>query len=110
MTESIHLAKKIIEKNFDEKISQKYLCKKTGLNADMLRAEFKKSFGVSIRQYQVQLKIEHAKKLLSETTEKISRIAYALGYEHADNFSLEFTKRVGISPRQWRNSIRNQKT
>jgi AraC family transcriptional regulator, transcriptional activator of the genes for pyochelin and ferripyochelin receptors len=99
---AIHLAKKIIEEKFDEKISQKNLCKQTGLNNYKLKTGFKKLFGVSIREYQMQVKIEHAKKLLIETNEKISSIAYALGYEHADNFSLEFTRRVGVGPREFR--------
>jgi AraC family transcriptional regulator, transcriptional activator of the genes for pyochelin and ferripyochelin receptors len=104
MIRSLQAAKKIIEENFDEKISQKFLCKETGLNNYKLKSGFKKLFGVSVREYQVQLKIEHAKKLLITTNEKISSIAYALGYEHADNFSAEFKKRVGVGAREWRRS------
>jgi AraC family transcriptional regulator, transcriptional activator of the genes for pyochelin and ferripyochelin receptors len=100
--QSLQLAKKIIEEKFDERIPQKYLCKQTGLNNYKLKSGFKKLFGVSIREYQMQLKIEHAKKLLTTTNEKISSIAYALGYEHADNFSLEFRRRVGVGAREWR--------
>ncbi len=99
---SLQLAKKIIEEHFDEKISYRFLCIKTGLNENNLRVGFKKMFGVSVRQYQLQLKIEHAKKLLLTTDEKISSIAYTLGYEHADNFSLEFRRRVGVSAKVFR--------
>jgi|HubBroStandDraft_5_1064220.scaffolds.fasta_scaffold632061_2 AraC-like DNA-binding protein len=102
MIRSLYLAKKIIEEKFDEKISQEFLCRKTRLNNYDLKTGFKKIFGVCIREYQMQLKIERAKKMLSDSKEKISAIAYAIGYEHAHNFSLEFTKRVGVSPRQFR--------
>ncbi|HEY4874490.1 MAG TPA: AraC family transcriptional regulator [Puia sp.] len=100
--QSLQLAKKLIEEKFDEKISQEFLCKKTGLNNYKLKTGFKKLFGVSIREYQMQLKMEHAKKLLITTNEKISSIAFSLGYEHADNFSLEFTRRIGVNARAWR--------
>jgi AraC-like DNA-binding protein len=90
--QSLQLAKKIIEEKFDEIISQAYLCKRTGLNNYTLKSSFKKLFAVSIREFQMQLKIERAKKLLIETDEKISSIAYALGYDHADSFSLEYLK------------------
>ena len=107
LADALQLAKKIIEEKFDEKISQKFLCKKTGLNNYKLKTEFKKLFGVTIREYQMQLKIEHAKKLLLETNEKISSIAYAIGYEHADNFSAEFKRRVGVSARKYRKKMKN---
>jgi AraC family transcriptional regulator, transcriptional activator of the genes for pyochelin and ferripyochelin receptors len=102
VTRPLELAKKIIDENFDEKISQKYLSKRTGLNNHKLKSGFKKLFGVSIREYQMQLKIARAKKLLRETNEKISSIAFALGYEHADNFSAEFKRRVGVNAGKWR--------
>jgi two-component system response regulator YesN len=105
ITQGILLAKKIIEDNFDEKISRQFLCKKTGLNRTTLNEEFQKMFGVSAKEYQVRLKIERAKRLLQETDDRIYHIAYQLGYEHRDNFSLEFKRRVGVSPSAWRRGV-----
>jgi AraC-like DNA-binding protein len=102
IVERLRLVKKIIEENFDETIPQKYLCKKTGLNRTTLNEEFRKLFGVSIKQYQIRLRIAEAKRLLQETDDRIGHIAYQLGYTHPDNFSLDFKRRVGMSPREWR--------
>ncbi|HSZ86605.1 MAG TPA: AraC family transcriptional regulator [Puia sp.] len=109
MTSSLHLAKKIIEEKFDEKISLASLCKKTGLNGYKLKKGFKELFGVSIREYQVQLKMAEAKRLLANTSEKISSIAYAMGYERHASFTLEFKKRIGKGPREWRKSTPENK-
>jgi AraC family transcriptional activator of pyochelin receptor len=99
---SLQLVKKIIEKNLDEKVSQSYLCKKSGLNEFKLKKGFKELFGISLREYQLLLKIDRAKSLLAKSNDRITDIAYSLGYEHAHNFTLEFKRRVGLSPRQWR--------
>jgi AraC family transcriptional activator of pyochelin receptor len=102
MIPSLHLAKKIIEEKFDEKISLASLCKKTALNEYKLKKGFKELFGVSIREYKVYLKMAHAKWMLLGTKEKISAIAYSVGYERHVSFTLEFKKRFGVSPKEYR--------
>jgi AraC-like DNA-binding protein len=100
--ESIELAKKLIEENFTKRYTQKILCKLTGLNQYKFKKAFKILVGVSARQYQVQVKIERAKIILLETDDYIWEIALSLGYEHAQNFSMQFKRRVGSSPKKWR--------
>jgi AraC-like DNA-binding protein len=43
-----------------------------------------------------------AKKFLTDTKEKISAVAYSVGYERHASFTLEFKKRFGVGPREWR--------
>ena len=106
VAESVLLAKKIIEENFDESITRKFLCEKTGLNRNKLRKEFKKGVGMTTKAYQVKVKIERAKILLSTTNDPVRQIAFAVGYQRPLNFSLEFKRQVGMSPRAWRKSKR----
>jgi AraC-like DNA-binding protein len=100
--ESIDLAKKLIEDNFTKRYTQKILCELTGLNQYKFKKAFKILVGVSARQYQVLVKIEHGKIILLETDDYIWEVALSLGYEHAQNFSMEFKRRVGTAPRNWR--------
>ncbi|WP_349497179.1 helix-turn-helix domain-containing protein [Bacillus altitudinis] len=46
--------------------------------------------------------INHAKNLLSGTSEPISNIGYKLGFEYPANFSKFFKSRTGMSPNQFR--------
>jgi AraC-like DNA-binding protein len=98
----LYLAKQIIEENFGEKICRPSLVRRLAMNDTDFSSRFKKLFGTTAKQYQLQLRVEHAKKLLSLTNEPIREIAERLGYGHAANFTVLFKKRVGIPPVAWR--------
>lgn len=51
----------------------------------------------------IRMKIEKACHLLDVTDQRISEIAWTLGYEDAYYFSRSFSKVMGISPSQYRN-------
>lgn len=51
----------------------------------------------------IRMKIEKACHLLDITDQRISEIAWTLGYEDAYYFSRSFSKVMGISPSQYRN-------
>jgi AraC family transcriptional regulator, transcriptional activator of the genes for pyochelin and ferripyochelin receptors len=102
LTSPFDLVKKLIEEKFDEKLSLHFLSRSVGINEYKLKTGFKELFGTSVRQCQIEIKMTEAKRLLIETDEKISSIAYMIGYEHPNNFSLEFRKRFGVGPRDWR--------
>jgi AraC-like DNA-binding protein len=100
--QGLHLAKKIIEENVEEAISVRMLCQKTGLNEFKLKKGFRSLFQITVMEYHLQLKMEHAKKLLLESDQPISHIAFTIGYEFAHNFSREFKGRFGCSPGGYR--------
>lgn len=50
-------------------------------------------------------RLEHAKKLLAETEEKVETIAEASGYQSATSLFIAFKKHTGISPTAFRNSV-----
>lgn len=75
-----------------------------GYNEKYLTTYFKKWAKVSIKQYMLQIKMEHAKAELGETNHAVSQIGYALGYSDPHNFSNAFKKVVGLTPREYRDS------
>ena len=75
-----------------------------GYNEKYLTTYFKKWAKVSMKQYMLQIKMEHAKAELGETNHGISQIGYALGYSDPHNFSNAFKKVVGLTPREYRDS------
>ncbi len=80
-----------------------HLAIEAGMNRTKLQYGFKKLFGVSIYTYQVQMRMEKARKLLEDTDRPIKQIAALAGYNTISSFSAAFKKAFTISPSQWRN-------
>ncbi len=68
---------------------------------------FKKNTGQTILHYFLELKINEAKRLLREDNRTVSEISELLGFESPQYFSRIFRKFVGISPRDFRNTLVN---
>jgi AraC family transcriptional activator of pyochelin receptor len=105
--EALHLVKGLIE-NTGVHFTIPQLVRKSGLNADKLKKGFKEMFGMPVHRYHLHFKISAAKKMLVESTLQVSEIAYALGYEDANNFSAAFKKVVGMRPGEWRYESKRQ--
>lgn len=73
-----------------------------GYNEKYLTTFFKKNMGVSLKNYIIHEKMEHAKVLLTETNDAVSQIAFSLGFADVHNFSNAFRTSVGISPSEYR--------
>lgn len=73
---------------------------------DYVIKRFFANFGVTPYDYQLQQKIFSAKNMLENTNLSVKEIAKSLGYEDQHYFSYMFRKRCGVSPTQYRKSIR----
>ena len=67
---------------------------------------FKKYENKTIFDYLVEVRINEAKKLLSETTMKIFQISAAVGYSSNTYFSTSFRKVTGMTPQQYRDNTK----
>lgn len=75
------------------------------LSPSYISAIFKKEAGQTIHDYMLSLKMQEAKKLLSETHMKILEISEYLGYETPHYFSYSFKRYTGQTPGQYRQEI-----
>ena len=94
--------------HIQENLSISQIAKDFGYNEKYLTTLFKKYYGISLKQYQLQTKMEHAKASLSETNLPVSHIAYSLGFADAHNFSNAFRKVTGLSPSEYRSTYSKQ--
>ena len=78
------------------------LALEVGINSFKLRVGFKQLFKTTIHQYRLNLRLNLAKQLLTETDLTISEIAYKTGFDSRDGFARCFRRRVRESPREWR--------
>jgi AraC-like DNA-binding protein len=79
-----------------------HLAYEAGMNRTKLQYGFKKLFGISIYAFQVQMRMERARKLLEETDKPIKQVAVLAGYNTISSFSAAFKKAFKQSPSQWR--------
>ena len=64
---------------------------------------FRAAFHTTPYQYLLDLRYEHAKALLKESSHTIAEIGAMVGFSRPSHFSTAFRRRAGMSPRAYRN-------
>lgn len=83
------------------------LCVKLNYSRMQLNRLFKKYLNMTPHDYLVDYKLDYAKNLLLNTSLKITDIAIATGYATLSQFNLNFKKKFGIPPREYRKQAKN---
>jgi AraC-like DNA-binding protein len=73
-----------------------------GISEAYFRRLFEAKFGVSPKEYVIEKRIGYAKQLLETGEVAVSDTAFMCGYSEITHFSREFTKRVGMSPNEYK--------
>ena len=94
------------EKKFrDYDKSREEIAKQLRISKEALHLYFATVKKVDFRTWRTELRIEDAKKLLLEDKKtSINIIGEMAGFSDRSNFHRQFTKIVGCSPKQWRDS------
>lgn len=87
-----------------EGLQTEQLCNIANMSETSLRRNFKKHTGKTLGDFLNELKMVTAARRLLVTDERISAIAYELGFEDANYFSRRFKETYGVSPQQYRKS------
>ena len=95
--------KEILLSEMAGKLSIRDLAKKVGTNESSLKENFRNVFGTTIYQFGLQIRLEHAKKLLLETDLPIDEISMLVGYPDRSNLYPPFIRHFGYSPGFLRN-------
>lgn len=67
-----------------------------------LSREIKEIFGKNFKEMLLDIRIERAKRLLSETSMPVSDISRAVGYENTSYFHRRFLEQCGMTPGEFR--------
>ncbi|MAZ01675.1 MAG: AraC family transcriptional regulator [Sneathiella sp.] len=92
----IHLAKTIIVTE---------LARNVGMSSSAFFEQFKAVTGTSPLQYQKDLRLLRAREALQTSSAKVSEIAFGVGYESSAQFSREYSRKFGRSPRKDRELV-----
>lgn len=99
---------KYIERNISEEITLANSAKVVHLSPQYLSRYFKKETGLTFTEYVTKVKIERAKKLITQTNKPVYRIALELGFNDAAYFSKVFLKYAKVTPLQFKKNYEKQ--
>ncbi len=92
-------AKECIHEHYaDADFSMSTLTQKLLVNQTYLRKMFKSEYNMTISEYMLKVRMDHAKKLILEDYYKLSAISELVGYKDPGYFSRSFKKYFGVSP------------
>lgn len=97
-----------IKNNYSREISLELLGEEFMMNGVYLGQIFRKETGTTFLKYLTALRIEEAKRLLSQGDKNVSEVSELVGYRTSQYFSQIFIKNVGIKPQEykkWRKDI-----
>lgn len=95
-----------LNKNYNRKINHVELEEEFELTYKYLSTLFKKKSGMTIKQYQLSLRLKKSAQLLYETNLSIAQISQVTGFYDAFYFSKIFKREFGIPPLKYRNTYR----
>lgn len=100
---AVKLVREYLEDNYQENISIKALCHLTGLSPNYLITGFRKEVGIPPHSYQIQVRVQRAKKALL-THKSLVQVATEAGFCDQSHFTRCFKQIVGVTPGMYRSS------
>lgn len=100
------LRKHIVE-NIRDRISISDLAETANLSTSHFCRAFRVSFDCSPSQFITQQRVERSRKMLLETNESLSQIAFDCGFSDQSHFSRIFHDLTGETPWRWRKERRD---
>lgn len=101
-TSIISKVQKYIEENYRQNITLNDVAKNVYLSPAYLSSILTSETGKSFVNILNEVRISHAIELLKNTELKISKIAYNVGFNEPQYFTLTFKKYIGETPRNYR--------
>lgn len=95
-------AKDYITQNFQRDLSLSEVASRTGFSVSRFSRCFKEAFGTGFSNYLLNLRCDHAKRLLETTRLSIGAIAQDCGFQSTSYFIHQFKRRVGMTPQIYR--------
>jgi len=106
--EKLYQVRGLLLKDLSQEHSLEQLAQTVGLNRNKLNEKFRLLFGDTLFSWLREQRLQHAKQLLLTQAERsIQNIAETSGYTSIPHFSRAFKQRFGVSPRDYRQSLKN---
>ena len=93
---------RFIGMNYSEQISTKDVADSAGVSQNYAMSLFKRMLGQTIKEHIIEMRIVHAKMLLTNTEKKILTVALDCGFGSLSSFYEAFAKHNDLSPAAFR--------
>lgn len=100
--EQIH---RYIERSYHENITLTALAEQYHMDASYLSRIFSQKYGETIIAFLTRIRMEKAAELMKDQDKKLETISFLVGYDDYNYFSRVFRKKMGCSPREYRNNL-----
>ncbi|MCR9162710.1 MAG: helix-turn-helix domain-containing protein [Nannocystaceae bacterium] len=98
-------ARSLIHDAYDEPLVVPTLAKQAAMSQSHFIRAFAREFGVTPRQYLIDVRLQHAKRLLQTTTRSVTEVCMDVGFSSLGSFSGRFSRDTGVSPRAFRRTL-----
>ena len=89
-----------LRQNFDESIQVEALAEEFGMSSSSFYQHFKDFTGMTPLQFQKQLRLQEARRLMLGEDLNASTAGYRVGYDDPSHFSREYKRQFGRPPMQ----------
>ncbi len=98
----VRRSKKYIREHYNNsQLSLEEVSTYVEISKNHLSAQFKKEAGITFRDYVMKVRVNEAKKLLTDTNLKVYEISEAVGYPNVEHFSRIFKKVTNTTPNKY---------
>ncbi|MDF2921362.1 MAG: hypothetical protein K0R57_276 [Paenibacillaceae bacterium] len=95
-----------IREHIGDELTLESISRESGLSTSHFSHLFRKELGMSVIDYVLEQRIELAKQYLAEGKYRNYELAEKVGFQHYSYFSNMFKKLTGISPNDYRRSVK----
>ena len=99
-------AKRLLDDSFRRGLEPNQGLRQIGMSKRRMAEIFKDEYGVTLFEYVSRLRLEEAKRLLSDSDNEIIDIAYSVGFGGLSSFYRFFKNGIGYSPAAYRKEHR----
>ncbi len=95
-------AVKYIRENYASDLNMAVVSNEVSMNYSLFSSAFKNYTGTNFVSYVKELRMDEAKRLLTDTDLRVNEIALKVGYDNDKHFMKTFKAVVGVSPSEYR--------
>jgi AraC family transcriptional regulator len=100
--QKLRMVTSFMTENYTRDLRLEELARIAGISRFHFAREFKKTTGTSPHQYLINLRIQRAKKLLTETKMPLVEVGLRSGFSHQSHFTRLFRRLTGATPQSYR--------